>query len=98
MPRKIATPQEKADYARGWRSSSTGVGGNDGGPTKLERADMRGERAAWYDGWEDFACDRPRGHSLRCADRNGHEGCWGIVAPEGSTRPSEWRVVDKITD
>ncbi len=52
--------QNRKDYARGWLSSSRTLEGT------LERADMRGEPAAWYDGYMDEAVGRPKWHTLTC--------------------------------
>lgn len=48
----------RRDYERGWRAS---VNPTDvGGLSPLERADARDETDAWYDGYMDYACDRPK--------------------------------------
>lgn len=52
----------KKDYNRGWKASSGGSGNSEYSP--LERADMRGESSAWYDGYMDYAVDRPKWASL----------------------------------
>jgi hypothetical protein len=47
----------KGHYNRGWKASQ---GGGDGVTSPLERADMRGEPGPWYDGYMDYAADRPK--------------------------------------
>ena len=62
------TPENRKHYDRGWKAS----GGlptqseMNGGPSRLERADDRGEHEAWYDGYMDYAVGRGKYHSLKC--------------------------------
>lgn len=50
----MSTDYSTKDYNRGWRASQ---GGSE---TALDRADMRGESMAWYDGYMDDAVGRPK--------------------------------------
>ena len=62
------TPENRRHYSRGYAASGrrpTQIELN-GGPSQLERADDRGEPSAWYDGYMDYATDRPKFHSLEC--------------------------------
>ena len=60
----------KRAYQRGWRTSQTTTGG------ALDRADARGESAAWYDGYNDYAAGRRKWHMLYCPRHdNGPDGC-----------------------
>lgn len=61
----MASVEDRAHYRRGWDASKR-YGQNDR-PNKrsaLEAADMRGESAAWYLGYEDYACGREKWTSL----------------------------------
>lgn len=49
---------DRKSYARGWAAS---VRSSDGA---LDRADARREPSEWYDGYLDFAADRPKGFSI----------------------------------
>lgn len=59
----------RVDYRRGWRASAALRDG------ALERADIRNEPSAWYDGYFDYAASRPRYHSEGCTDRDTHQHC-----------------------
>ncbi len=51
-------------YERGWRASARyAMSSSYQVFSPLERADMRGEPAAWYDGYLDMAAGRPKWHS-----------------------------------
>lgn len=54
----------KKNYQRGWRASGGEMGA-------LDKADMRNESNAWYDGYYDYA-SRPKWHMLYCQC---HEDC-----------------------
>jgi hypothetical protein len=57
-------------YNAGQRSAISGADGC------LERADARGEVAAWYDGYMDAATGREKWHTPLCpAHYNGDGGC-----------------------
>jgi hypothetical protein len=77
--RKVAgsergTEEYRKAYQRGWASSArTGFGA-------LEAADSRGEPSAWYDGYHDFASDRPKWASMHFDSPEGWEAAG---APEG---------------
>lgn len=61
--------KRRHDYQRGWDASVRyGRNGNPGKRSALEAADTRGEPAAWYQGYEDHACDREKWASLTSAD------------------------------
>jgi len=62
------TAENRAAYVRGWAASVRHAEG------ALERADDRGEIGAWYDGYLDYAADRPKWHTLRCLSDN-HDTC-----------------------
>lgn len=62
------TPQYRSDYERGWRYSQTDV-------CSLDHLDRTGAPDAAYDGYMDFATDRPKWHSLICfAAETGNHG------------------------
>lgn len=61
----------RAAYERGWRASQRyGLSTSYQVLTPLERADMRGEFPAWYDGYHDHAADRPKWWSLEGLTRH----------------------------
>jgi hypothetical protein len=55
-------------YNRGWKASQGG-----GANSALDRADSRREPDAWYDGYLDYAADRPKFHSRDCSAPD-HDG------------------------
>jgi hypothetical protein len=66
-------PEYNRHYNRGWRASQNWSGSD---PAPLERADMKGEPGAWYDGYMDYAVDRPKFHSRDCpAGDHEQPGC-----------------------
>lgn len=52
----------KRAYSRGWTASRRYTGLSPVSP--LERADDRNEPSAWYDGYHDYAADRPKFNPL----------------------------------
>jgi hypothetical protein len=77
------TPEYRGHYQRGWRASH-GYGTSEISP--LERADLRGEPGAWYDGYTDYAVGRPKWHSLTCpSGEHEAEGC-SLMEHEASRR------------
>ena len=65
------TSQYKSDYNRGWRA------GHNTGSFTLERADMRNESDAWYDGYFDAAAGRSKWHIPNCANHHNDLGGCG---------------------
>jgi hypothetical protein len=55
-------PEYAGHYNRGWKASQGG-----GANSALDRADFRHEPDAWYDGYHDYAADRPKFHSRDCS-------------------------------
>lgn len=72
-PMSEAVRKYRSDYRRGWKASQ-GFGPDRQYDSPLEMADGRGEPGAWYDGYMDYACDRPMYHSQECQD-DGHRTC-----------------------
>lgn len=55
----------RKDYLRGWNAAAREVeNGQTGEHSTLERADLRDEVRAWYDGAMDMLCDREKFHTL----------------------------------
>lgn len=76
-------------YNRGYRASQSPGSGY--GPSKLERADDRNEPKAWYDGYHDYAADRPKFHSRDCsASRHGEDAGCSLLYDD--TSPQEHRA------
>lgn len=73
--------QDKASrghYQRGWKAGERGAYAATSTVSPMERADSRGEPGAWYQGYHDYAADRPKFHSLECpgtGDHYGEDGC-----------------------
>ena len=64
-------PEYTGHYNRGWKASQGG-----GANSALDRADFRHEPDAWYDGYHDYAADRPKFHSRDCpASDHDQPGC-----------------------
>ena len=56
----------RRDYTRGWNASKRYANSSSYQVfTPLERADMNGESNAWYLGYEDYACDKPKWSSAK---------------------------------
>jgi hypothetical protein len=72
--------KEKADrghYQRGWRASERASEWDGEGQSALEKADWKNEPRQWYDGYHDYAADRPKFHALECPTDGDHDqpGC-----------------------
>lgn len=59
-------------YRRGWSASQRYARGNSVS-SPLERADIRGESSAWYDGYHDHAAGRPKFNPLIHGTREDYE-------------------------
>lgn len=62
----MTDPQYRKAYNRGWKAAQNPKETSQGSP--LERADLRGESQAWYDGYYDYAADRERWETARARD------------------------------
>ena len=72
--RRVLTDAEReytGHYNRGW-GSSEGASNSSNDYSPLEAADVRHEPDGWYDGYLDYATDRPKYHSRDCPTRD-HE-------------------------
>ena len=61
----ISEPEYRKHYGRGWATSSRATEG------ALDRADMKGEPEAWYDGYSDHAVGRPKHTYLKVRQSGG---------------------------
>jgi hypothetical protein len=59
-----AAYQYRVGYQRGWNAAKRGS------ESALERADLRGEPSAWYDGYLDYAAGREQWHLLHCTSHD----------------------------
>lgn len=74
-------PDYVRHYNRGWKASS-----NPNAIAPLDAADRRGEPDAWYDGYSDYGCNRPKW--TRTPDNTGP----GDVRPEPKEQPIDRRT------
>lgn len=88
--RREAAARGDAEYAghynRGWRASQGGQHSATSSP--LERADGRNEPKAWYDGYLDYASDRPKFHSRDCTASNHGSGSCTLMREGASVIPA----------
>ena len=69
-------PQMRKDYERGWRYSKRET-------ATLDHLDRTGASDAMYDGYMDYAMDRPKWHSLICdAGKTGSHGQGNCTLPD----------------